>query len=173
MTLLARYISLCSLMACSFGSLGARPAASTTGAALHADTIRELLKSHNDVRAHRQIPPLQWSPRLADEAHAWAERLSAMGALQHDRSRRIGQNLFVSYNEAKRPSFVVGKWAEESQFYDERRFRCAAGEVCGHFTQIIWRSTKQLGCGVADGKNGEFWVCFYSPPGNIVGEKPY
>lgn len=160
-------------MACSLSSLAAQSATSASAAALNTGTIRELLKSHNDVRAHRQIPPLQWSPRLADAAQAWAERLSAMGALQHDRSRRVGQNLFVSYNEAKRPSFVVGKWAEESKYYDERRFRCAAGEVCGHFTQIIWRGTKQVGCGVADGKNGEFWVCFYSPPGNFIGYKPY
>ena len=106
-------------------------------------------------------------------AQEWADHLSSIGAMQHDHSRRVGQNLFVSYGRQMPPAFVVGKWAEESKDYDERRFKCAHGEVCGHFTQIIWRGTKEVGCGVAGGDNGQFWVCFYSPPGNIIGYKPY
>ena len=178
MRLLIRCIPIVSLLACSSGFLPARPVRSSSSprhssAVLDEAAIQELLKSHNDVRAQRQIPPLQWSPRLAADAHEWAERLSAIGALEQNHRRRVGQNLFVSYGAARRPSFVVGKWAEESKEYDERRFRCARGEVCGHFTQIIWRRTKEVGCAVASGENGEFWVCFYSPPGNIIGDKPY
>jgi hypothetical protein len=85
----------------------------------------------------------------------------------------VGLNLVASFGAARRPSFVVGSWAGESKDYDERRFRCAAGAVCGHFTQIVWRDTKEVGCGVANGNNSEFWVCYYTPPGNYVGEKPY
>ena len=140
---------------------------------LNAATIREMLQAHNEVRAKRQIAPLVWSTRLEALAQQWADHLSSIGALQHDRSRRVGQNLFVSYGKQEPPSFVVGKWTGESKDYDERRFQCAPGEVCGHFTQIIWRATKEVGCGVAGGSNGEFWVCYYSPPGNFIGEKPY
>lgn len=173
MKLLIRFLSIVSLLAYAASLVVAQSAQTSSSAVLSGATIRELLKAHNDVRAQREIAPLQWSPRLAETAQAWAEHLSAIGALQHDRSRRVGQNLFVSYGATSRPSFVVGKWAEESKDYDERRFRCAPGEVCGHFTQIIWRATKEVGCGVARGGNGEFWVCNYSPPGNFVGEKPY
>ena len=38
----------------------------------------------------------------------------------------------------------------------------------GHFTQVVWKDTRQLGCGVAMCDGGEIWVCNYSPPGNFV-----
>ncbi|MCJ1445618.1 MAG: hypothetical protein MMC23_006123 [Stictis urceolatum] len=39
----------------------------------------------------------------------------------------------------------------------------------GHFSQVVWPSSVQLGCGMTD--CGGFWfgACLYSPPGNIIG----
>ncbi len=58
-----------------------------------------------------------------------------------------------------------------------------SGGMCGHYTQIVWRSTQKLGCGIkVCTKNSPFgasfptWtyvVCNYQPPGNIIGQKPY
>jgi pathogenesis-related protein 1 len=55
--------------------------------------------------------------------------------------------------------------------------------VCGHYTQIVWRSSQRLGCGVAVCTTGSPWgspspswtyvVCNYDPPGNYVGQRPY
>ncbi len=56
---------------------------------------------------------------------------------------------------------------------------CAAGKQCGHYTQLVWRDTERVGCGVANCNNvdgfgaGNLWVCNYDPPGNYVGERPY
>ena len=36
----------------------------------------------------------------------------------------------------------------------------------GHFTQMVWKSTEKLGCGVS----GEYLTCRYYPPGNYVGQ---
>ena len=168
-----RTIAIASAIACGAGLLPAQEAEGSATSRLSAATISEMLHSHNQVRLQRQIPPLRWSYSLEAAAQEWAEHLSAIGAMQHDHTRRVGQNLFVSYGRQMPPAFVVGKWAGESKDYDERRFKCAPGEVCGHFTQVIWRGTKEVGCGVAGGNNGQFWVCFYSPPGNIIGYKPY
>lgn len=48
---------------------------------------------------------------------------------------------------------------------------------CGHYTQVVWRKTSELGCGYAtckrDGFLVEFWACNYSPPGNVRGQEPY
>jgi uncharacterized protein YkwD len=173
MTGLLRSITIAALLACGSGLLRAQDAERDFHSRLSADTIREMLDSHNKVRLQRQIPPLRWSTRLEAAAQEWAEHLSAIGALEHDHSRRVGQNLFVSYGRRMPPAFVVGMWAGESKDYDERRFKCAPGEVCGHFTQIVWRGSKEVGCGVAGGGNGQFWVCYYSPPGNISGYAPY
>jgi hypothetical protein len=173
MTRLSRSIAMASFLVCGLGRLPAQELDRDFHSRLSAATVREMLQSHNEVRRQRQIPPLIWSTRLEALAQEWAAHLSAIGALEHDRGRRVGQNLFVSYGQRVPPAFVVGKWAGESKDYDERRFKCAPGEVCGHFTQIIWRGTKEVGCGVAGGDNGQFWVCDYSPPGNVIGYKPY
>lgn len=36
----------------------------------------------------------------------------------------------------------------------------------GHFTQVVWKATKRLGCGQA----GKFVVCNYYPAGNVQGQ---
>ena len=42
----------------------------------------------------------------------------------------------------------------------------------GHFTQLVWQSTTQLGCGIGinDQSNSVYGVCNYVPPGNVDGE---
>jgi len=42
----------------------------------------------------------------------------------------------------------------------------------GHFTQVVWKSSTQVGCAVAGpSKSGWFYVgCNYTPPGNYQGQ---
>ena len=48
---------------------------------------------------------------------------------------------------------------------------------CGHYTQIVWRGSTELGCGVGTCKNGarteDIWICNYAPPGNFIGRMVY
>lgn len=173
MSSLARSVWIFFLPMCGAGLRGAQPPRSSGASRLDAVTIQEMLRAHNQVRSQRELPPLRWSLRLEALAHEWAVHLSELGALEHDHTRRVGQNLFASWGSTSRPAFVVSKWADESKDYDERRFRCASGHACGHFTQLIWRDTREVGCGVARRGDGEYWVCYYSPPGNFIGEHPY
>jgi pathogenesis-related protein 1 len=66
---------------------------------------------------------------------------------------------------------VVNAWAAESRNYDYRS-NCCRG-VCGHYTQIVWAGTQEVGCAVARGGRREVWVCNYDPPGNWAGKRPY
>lgn len=40
----------------------------------------------------------------------------------------------------------------------------------GHFTQVVWRATHYVGCGVASGSCGHIQVCRYIKPGNCNGK---
>ena len=45
------------------------------------------------------------------------------------------------------------------------------GMSTGHFTQVVWKSTTEVGCGVAIGSNGKVYgVSQYKAPGNYAGQ---
>ena len=121
------------------------------------------------------LPSVRWSPELAAHAQAWAERCE----FEHSRGE-FGENL-AARTGAATPDEVVAGWAAEAEDFDYARNRCTPGKVCGHYTQIVWRDSTQIGCGVAQcGGGGPFggrawtsWVCNYSPAGNWMGERPY
>jgi pathogenesis-related protein 1 len=130
-----------------------------------------MVAAHNRVRARLGVPSLVWSERLAEIAQQWAERLAATGAFHPDPRTSFGQNLFEIAGGHATPEQVVEAWASEARNYDYRTNTCRAR--CGHYTQLVWRDTKRVGCGMARQSQVEIWVCDYDPPGNVLGEKPY
>jgi pathogenesis-related protein 1 len=130
-----------------------------------------MIAAHNRVRARVGVPPLVWSNRLAQAAQNWAGALAARNAFHPDPNSPFGENLFEIQNGQARPDQVVNAWASEARNYDYRTNTCRAR--CGHYTQLVWRDTKQVGCGEARRGNIEIWVCDYDPPGNFRGERPY
>jgi uncharacterized protein YkwD len=132
---------------------------------------RAMLDAHNEIRARVGVPPLVWSPQLAAVAQNWADSLIATHHLVHSAGNRYGENLYAISGGAASPAQVVAAWAEEAGNYDVRSGGCAG--VCGHYTQIVWRTTRAIGCGVRRDASREVWVCEYDPPGNIIGYRPY
>lgn len=131
----------------------------------------EMVAAHNAVRARLKLEPLVWSGKLAQAAQEWADTLLKDGTFRHPASSPWGQNLYEIYRDEYLPDQVVSGWAAEAANYDYKTNRCA--DVCGHYTQIVWRDTKQVGCAVARREGREIWVCDYSPPGNYKGMRPY
>jgi uncharacterized protein YkwD len=131
----------------------------------------DMLAAHNAVRARVGLPPLTWSDKLAQRAEAWADILLTRNRFSHSPKPSYGQNLFAIAGAAASPAQVVREWASESRDYDYDSNICRY--VCGHYTQIVWASTKEIGCAVARGDRREIWVCNYDPPGNWIGKRPY
>ena len=109
--------------------------------------------------------------RLAARSQDWADTLLARRQFAHRPNSNYGENLFEIIGATASPAQVVKAWAEESRNYDYNSNRCRG--VCGHYTQIVWGDTKEVGCAVARGGGREVWVCSYDPPGNWVGKRPY
>jgi pathogenesis-related protein 1 len=142
----------------------------TAGAQPGNSIAREMLTVHNEVRARADLPPLQWSNALAAYSQKWADTLLARNQTAHNPHSAYGENIFVS-GVGSTPSMAVKEWASESRDYDYRTNACSTD--CGHYTQIIWRRTVNVGCAVARGPRREVWVCSYDPPGNFLGQWPY
>jgi pathogenesis-related protein 1 len=135
--------------------------------ALPEDWLRE----HNAIRARLHEQPLVWSDELAEAARHWADTLINSRSLRHDGDHTHGQNIFAITRGSATVAFVVHAWAEEASSYDYTQNVCTA--MCGHYTQLVWRDTREVGCAVASRRGREIWVCDYSPPGNVVGQRPY
>jgi pathogenesis-related protein 1 len=132
---------------------------------------KEMISAHNFYRGRVGTPRLAWSNDLAARAHDWATRLIENGMYAPRRDGLFGENLFEISGGSANPFRVVSAWVSESANYNHVTNSCTAR--CGHYTQVVWRSTKLVGCAVARNTAREVWVCDYAPHGNTIGEWPY
>ena len=142
--------------------------------------MRGITAAHNRVRTQafgtsRSPATLEWSCELATVAQAYAEKLAARGCRLAHSGNRFGENLYGSYGFEPTPEHVVDDWAAESACMQGAPIVGEAAcvpvdgvcSVCGHYTQIVWPSTRRVGCGVARCGEERVWVCNYDPPGNV------
>lgn len=150
------------------------------------ETYRGMLDAHNAWRAEVQAPALSWSSRAADVAQHWADQLQAEGcAIRHnpapERKHAYGENIYRYWRSSpyegyrRDPQFVTDAWGAEKPYYDLASNGCKAppGGMCGHYTQLVWNRSLQVGCGRAHCADSEVWVCDYTPRGNYVGLRPF
>jgi uncharacterized protein YkwD len=145
--------------------------AATAGLAADGSMAEQMLAAHNAARAAVKTKPLVWSDKLAVAAQDWANVLIGRQGLVHQKKSKYGENMYELAGGKATPEAVVKVWTSESADYDYKSNRCRA--ACGHYIQVVWRDTKELGCAVARRGSREVWVCEYSPPGNYIGERPY
>ncbi len=148
------------------------------GSQVDAQTVdpEEILAAHNKWRGAVGVEGLVWSPELAALAQDWADqnmRANTCFDAAHRQGSQYGENLAMS-QPAETATAAIDGWGRESQSYDYDTNSCAPGAVCGHYTQVVWRATREVGCGVATCADGSaVWVCNYNPGGNYTGERPY
>lgn len=134
----------------------------------------EVLRTHNQVRAQDGQKPLVWSKDLEQISQQWADKLASSCQMHHRQGQLpFGENLFYKSQSASTAE-VVRTWASEKQFYNYQQNKCQAGKQCGHYTQIVWKGTTDVGCGYKSCSNGsQIWVCNYFPAGNFNGARPF
>jgi uncharacterized protein YkwD len=120
-----------------------------------------LLNAHNAYRARHCTPPLSWSNEVAATAQVWANRC----VFDHDHNSEFGENL--AWGQQLSAAESVKLWYEEISQYN---YASPGFGPAGHFTQVLWRGSRQLGCAKATCHGDVFWVCRYSPAGNYEGE---
>jgi uncharacterized protein YkwD len=135
-----------------------------------------VLASHNAERSRLGIAPLAWNPELADQARDWARNLAARGMLQHSfNPRGTGESLWMGTSGAYPPEAMIGAFVGERKHFQAGRFpqvsRTGRWSDVGHYTQLIWPATREVGCALAVGRDWDVLVCRYYPAGNVFGQQ--
>ncbi len=137
------------------------------------DEFREAgLKAHNTYRQQHKVDDLTINPELNDYAQAYAEKLAANDSFQHSNckwgSKRVGENLAMCGGMPMTGQYMSDMWYDEIKMYDFNGNGMSAGT--GHFTQLVWKGSQQVGFGLATSKSGSnYAVANYYPAGNFVG----
>ena len=126
---------------------------------------KSCLAKHNEYRLKRSLKPLVWDKKLETEAQSWANEKE--GVMMHATGTGQGENLYsgeggclsaVTMWMAEGPSSLPSYVITENNY-----------QQIGHYSQVMWETTRKLGCGQAHG----LVVCRYHPPGNMLGRKMF
>ncbi|SCV04235.1 LAMI_0H14488g1_1 [Lachancea mirantina] len=125
----------------------------------------EILDVHNFLRQKHNSPPLQWSAKLQNYAQNYADQYNCNGILKHS-GAPYGENIALGFNTTA----ALYAWYDEIKVYnfDNPGF----SEQTGHFTQLVWKNTSQVGCGkiYCGSYYGQYTICNYYSPGNVAGQ---
>lgn len=138
--------------------------------------VGHVLASHNRERSRVGAAPLAWDPALAQGAQAYANQLARLNLMRHSpKAMRpgTGENLWMGTRGYFSPAAMVGAWASERAMFRPARFPDVSttgnwADV-GHYTQMIWPTTKRIGCAIGSSVSSDFLVCRYWPSGNVTG----
>jgi pathogenesis-related protein 1 len=147
----------------------------------------EFVAGHNQVRSEvtqpanypgnwAPLPPVAWSAAVASSAQAWANHLrdTADCNLAHDGATEYGENVAGGMTAAFSPSAALDMWVSDEKPIYLYNPVYAFDNATGHYTQIVWRNSVEIGCGIAQCSTGYIViVCRYNPAGNVIGEQPY
>lgn len=123
-----------------------------------------VLNSTNTYRTQHDVPPLAYNETLSSFADDY---LSGMSGCDFEHSGGpFGENLAIGCSDV---TGCVGLWGDERSLYD---FGSPGfDKSTGHFTQLVWKNTTDVGCGRkwCGQKSRWYLVCEYWPRGNILG----
>ena len=131
----------------------------------------EALEIHNKYRKKHHAPALTLNKDLCKIAQGYAERLLATRSFNHSsnkyRGEELGENLYMCTGKVATGEEATTEWYNEIK---QHNFKKEFQSGTGHFTQVIWKSTQEVGFGVANKGSTYYVVANYYPAGNIWGE---
>ena len=150
------------------------------------------LEIHNGARKEVGVKPLSWSNTLEIDAKKYADILAYKDIFKHSENLNElsqGENLystayFVFQENGEKYFFENTDYLENasiSWLSEKKDFKYAKigdrknnfSEV-GHYTQMVWIQTTQVGIAYSKSKSGKVYVVArYYPAGNIIGQFPY
>ncbi|KAI8338423.1 CAP domain-containing protein [Chlamydoabsidia padenii] len=125
--------------------------------ALPRKDILTILSSHNQYRAKHRAPDLKWNYSVASFAQRWTNRC----VFEHSDNPSYGENIAMGYDTWDQ---AVDAWYSEVKMYNYNNPGFSGST--GHFTQVVWKETTEIGCGFTDCNGRKIYSCNYQMPGN-------
>ena len=120
----------------------------------------QFLRFHNLKRCWHNAPDIKWNDQLAAEAKTYASRCVFAHA-----GGNFGENLAMGYNSITA--------SQDAWYMEYLRYNFSSGSfspATGHFTQMVWIGSTELGCARVQCAQGAFDICRYKAAGNVIGQ---
>lgn len=115
---------------------------------------QECLKAHNEYRKQHGVQPLKLNKKLCKYAEEWAKVLAARGMMVHRSNSEYGENIFNLW--CSNTSIIIDGREPVDHWYSEVDNHFFGKEPqtlkSGHFTQVIWKDSKEIGVGYASNR---------------------
>ncbi len=155
-----------------FFSISENPKLKSFASSLDLEKIRKnLLSRHNKYRSQHKVGKLKRNSEIEKIAQEYSEYLAKTNSFEHSgntyQGTKLGENLYSSYGETITGNEATDAWYNEIKDYNFKKQGFSS--ATGHFTQLIWKGSNEIGCGAAC--NGWCYItCNYYPAGNVIGE---
>jgi len=142
-------------------------------------TANQLVDLHNAERKAVGLGNLSWSSTLATAAQKWANYLGKTNQFYHSGAGGVGENIAQATFRSNMVAFMFSQWSSEKKYFNplakwgDSAISTDPSQEVGHYTQIIWSMTYQVGCGIANTTTMSILVCQYIYPGNYIGNYAY
>ena len=140
---------------------------------------KKTLEIHNKFRKKHGIENLKLNEDLCKIAQSSAEKYSEtnienmyMITPKLYKDNIVGENIaIIDNNDNIKFEDIVNKWYEEKKNYKFNSNKYV--ENTGHFTQLIWKETKEVGFGYKKIYGKMYFIAIYYPAGNILNQFKY
>ncbi|KAL3313006.1 hypothetical protein Ciccas_008393 [Cichlidogyrus casuarinus] len=140
------------------------------------DFRRDVFEYHNQVRHEHGVSDLVRNAELDEMAQQWADKLARDGSPSYSyktyNGSLLGENVALRFtvHDFMPASMLIDKWLNAADNYNyEREPTDEEIREWGHYTQVVWKNSKEIGIGRAQCSklSKAFVVIFYHPPGNL------
>lgn len=134
--------------------------------------INRVVNHINEYRRLHQSPPLIYSTTISEFSQSWADYMSINQVFQHSKENMYGENIALAYyTDTDTDTLIksIDMFYNEVLLYDYNN--PVFNSETGHFTQLVWMNTREIGLGIATSTNGYTYICTnYNPSGNYMGQ---